>query len=173
MKGMPKTLGILRALTALIEGVTHGNGYEYDLRGAVFRGRTRFGAETRLPCVSLLEAPQTEDQAILFAGELGRHTVTPWLLLVQGFVAQDPAHPTDPAYPLMAAVTHRLSRAVATKGNGQPVDPDNYLLGRRVSNVNLRAGVVSGPREGISDHAFFYLPLVVEYPHDPEHPFEE
>lgn len=173
MKGEPKTLAVLKALSTLVEGVTYGNGYDYDLRGAVFRGRTRFGADTVLPYVSILEAPQTEDRAQGFAAELSRQTVVPWTLLIQGFVAQDTANPTDPAYPLLAAVTHRLSRVVAVGKNGQPTDPGNYLLGRRIVNMTIRTGLVSGPREGISDNAFFYLPIVIDFAHDPISPFEE
>lgn len=174
MKGEPKTLAILRRITTLLEGITYGNGYAYDMRGFVFRGRTRFGSDAALPFLSILEAPQTEDRTLVSAAELGRISRDPWLLLIQGFAQQDPVNPTDAAYYLLAAVEHRLSRVIAINGrSGQPADPDNYLLGRTIANMQLRRGLVSGPREGISDHAFFYLPVVVDAPHDPTTPFAE
>lgn len=173
MKGEPRTLDVLKALTRLIEGVTYGNNYAYDLRGRVFRGRTAFGTDSKPPFVSLLEAPQTEDRTLATAAELGRKAQIPWTILVQGFAAQDPENPSDPAYYLMAAVAHRLTRTVAQDKQGRPLDDENYLLGRRINGLEIRQGLVSGPRGGVSDHAFFYLPIVLNMTHDPARLFLE
>jgi hypothetical protein len=175
----PIALAALKALTAHLEGIKPTNGYDFDLQGRVFRGRVRFGHGEPLPMLSILEAPRPEDGLLLpVAGESSRHSAREWGLLVQGWAVDDPENPTDPAYYLMAAVERRLSDMVAVKASGQPVDPAAYLLGRttagktRISTATIGPGLVRPPQEGISDTAFFYLPVSLQRTVDPANPYE-
>lgn len=169
-----KQLDILKALTTHIEGVTPGNGYDFDLTSAVFRGRAIFGDDDVLPMVAILEALRPEDiQEISVAGEQSVMRSEKWLLLVQGFVNKDELHPTDTAYQLMGAVQHRLGRLIATRqDSGDPTYPDEYLLGRKITSLAVGPGAVSGPRPEIAtSHSFFYLPLAVGMVVDQTNPF--
>lgn len=169
----PRDLAVLKALTALLEGITYGNGYPYDLRGRVFRGRLRFGADESPPMLSILEAPNPDDRVLASAAEFGRVSLEPWSVLIQGWAIDDPANPTDPAYYLKAAVEKRLSAVLEVRRNGEPADPDSYMLGRRVAGLVLRRGLVRPPTEGVSELAFFYLPVVINMPTDPLTPYED
>jgi len=175
----PIALAALKVLTAHLEGIKPTNGYDFDLRGKVFRGRVRFGREEPLPMLSILEAPRPEDGLLLpVAAENNRRSVREWGLLIQGWAVDDPEHPTDPAYYLMAAVEQRLSDLVAVKTSGQPVDPAVYRLGNtaagkpRISGATIGPGLVRPPQEGISDTAFFYLPVSLQRTVDPANPYE-
>ncbi|EMQ4336895.1 hypothetical protein WG681_004796, partial [Salmonella enterica subsp. enterica serovar Newport] len=90
---MSQRLDILKALTAHLEQITIANGYAYDLKGKVYRGRDRFGADftARLPIVSILEAKATDYGS--FANEEQTVRMDDWVLLVQGWVKDDPRNP--------------------------------------------------------------------------------
>jgi hypothetical protein len=60
-----RQLDILRALTAHLEGINPENGYDYDMRGRVFRGRAEFGDDTPLPHLSILEAPRPDAEPVV------------------------------------------------------------------------------------------------------------
>lgn len=173
MIGEPRDLAILKALTAHLEGITPGNGYEFDLQGKVARGRVRFGRDDELPMLSLLEAPQTEDGNLLATASENRMRVQHrWSILLQGWAVNDTGNPSDPAYVLKAACEHRLSRIVdINNSSGRPVDSEAYLLGKTISGLQIGPGLVSPPREGISDTAFFYLPLVIERVSNASNPY--
>lgn len=175
----PIALAALKVLTTHLEGIKPTNGYDFDLQGKVFRGRVRFGREEPLPMLSILEAPRPEDGLLLpVAGEYNRHSTREWGLLIQGWAVDDPANPTDPAYYLMAAVERRLSDLIAVNKSGQAVDSTVYRLGRtaagktRISSATIGPGLVRPPQEGISDTAFFYLPVSLQRTIDPANPYE-
>lgn len=175
----PIALAALKMLTTHLEGIKPTNGYDFDLQGRVFRGRVRFGHGEPLPMLSILEAPRPEDGLLRpLAAENNRRSVREWGLLIQGWAIDDVEHPTDQAYYLMAAVEQRLSDLVAVKTSGQPVDPVAYLLGRtaagkpRISGASIGPGLVRPPQEGISDTAFFYLPVSLQRTVDPTNPYE-
>lgn len=156
-----KKLAMLKALTAWLSGITPANGYEFDLSTpkAISRGRTVIGADTPLPSLSILESPKPDVGQ--FAGIQGRVFSEDWLLLVQGWVADDKDNPTDPAYALAAAVHKRLYGLIETKPSGNPANPDDYLLGRRASSILIGPFVVRPPESQVSSKAFFFLPLRV------------
>jgi hypothetical protein len=54
-----------------------------------------------------------------------------WSLMVQGWPADDPVNPSDPAYDLLAMVEMRLARLVAEAPGGRNggLYPDEYKLG--------------------------------------------
>ena len=147
----------LKRLTDHLKGITKLAGYDYDLAGAVFRGRTLFGEGDPIPMISILESPRSD--AGLFAGDNAARKED-WSLLIQGWAHDDPVNPTDPAYGLMDAVEQRLSRLISVSGaTGNPDYPDEYLLGRSVADVTVLPGVVRPPMEQVSSKAFFYLPI--------------
>lgn len=162
-----KDLRILQALTDHLRGITPGNGYDFDLADSVFRGRNHFGDSDVLPAVSVLEAPRTEDPTAL-AGDLNQIRKEDWYLLVQGWVPDDKTNPTDSAYLLKASCEDRLSQLTAVdRQTGKPVFPTVYLLGRTVVAISIGPGIVSPPREQISNKAFFFLPLTVSRTYNP------
>lgn len=134
-------------------------------RERVFRGRELFGTSDPLPMVSVLEHPRALDA--LLAPEGSQSAVGEWDLLVQGFVTDDPKHPTDPAYVLAAEVIAVIAKAAA--------QPRNILgLGFRepcVSKLAIGSPVVR-PADGVnSDQAFFWLTLTLTLVEDRENPF--
>lgn len=150
----PFRLRVLKALTRALEEITEDNGYRFDLAGKVFRGRDIFGDSDPLPMVSILEA--IEEQKQLPAPQTGTTSTGPWELLVQGFVDDDFAHPTDPAHALMADVKRRLI-AERTKGRGYDV----LGMGGKVTDLKISHGVVRPPDE-VSGKAYFWLRLTLE-----------
>lgn len=157
----PKKLAVLKALSTWLAGITPGNGYAFDLSvpKAVSRGRTIIGADAPLPSLSILESPKPDVGQ--FAGIQGRVFNEDWLLLVQGWVADDKDNPTDPAYALAAAVHQRLYGLIETKASGMPANHDDYMLGRRASTLLIGPYVVRPPENQVSSKAFFFLPLRV------------
>lgn len=160
----PQRLDVLKALTQHLQGITPANVYEFttgqtfdmSVPNSVVRGRSVFGGDDPLPLISILESSRSD--AGQFAGESERKES--WPLLIQGWVNDDIANPTDPAYYLMAAVEHRLRRLVeVSPKNGEPLYPDEYMLGGLIANLTVPPGVVRPPMEGISSKAFFYLPI--------------
>lgn len=158
-------LKILQALTAHLEGIKPSEGFSYDLQGAVFRGRATFGANDPETMLSLLEAPRP-DIGTYFAESNFR--VEEWPLLLQGWTKDDPANPTDPLYTLMAEVENRLAAITRVRGDdGKPVDAYAYLLrgalgqAQGLTDFKFGPGVVRPATEGVSNKAFFYLPLQV------------
>lgn len=156
-------LHILKAITTHLQGITTANDYAYDLSAAVFRGRLLYGDDVPVPMVSIVEHLQgdiTND----VAGEGNIERTETWVLLVQGITKNDVLNPTDDTYNLKAAVEHRLARAIhQTKGD--PTYPDEYFFGLKglkiITGITIGPGVVSPPRQGISERAFFYLPVGV------------
>lgn len=158
---MSKRLDILKALTAQLETISEDNGYRHSLAGRVYRGRDRFGAEyaTKRPFVSVLEAKATDYG--LPANEEDTVRMDEWILLVQGWAVDDIRNPTDPAYELVADVEKCLAMLIAKDERGQPMYPGIYRLGDKIAKLVLAQPVVRPAEDGLSDSAFFYLPIRV------------
>lgn len=150
----PFRLRVLKALTATLEDITSDNGYRFDLKGKVFRGRDIFGDSDPLPMVSILEA--IEEKAQLPAPHAGHQSTGPWELLLQGFVEDDYLNPTDPAHALMAEVKRRLAEE-------RKRDRHYAILGMdgKVTDLKMSHGVVRPPDE-VSGKAYFWLRLTLE-----------
>jgi hypothetical protein len=160
---VPTRLLVLQRLQSVIETVTPGQTAEsYNLTGKVFRGRMLIGEEVKpLPAVSLIEAPQTDANAV-FTRDYQQARKDMWNLFVQGIVADDPTNPCDAAYNLCAAVEMRLARITAVDNNsGNALYPQDYLLGNLISDLEIMAPVVRPPEKTVSGSAFFFLPLRV------------
>lgn len=159
-----KRLRILKAITAVLQGVNPVNGYGVDLSGSVYRGRTVFGEDTTLPCVSILEALNPDREMVTVGGNVDRKQKDRWHLLVQGWVDDDINNPSDPAHNLMAEVRKRLSCIFDDSSN-------NFLLGGLIEDAQLEPGVIRPPDE-TSAKAYFYMRFVVTVVEKLSDPFE-
>lgn len=150
----PFRLKVLKALTAVLETITPANGYTHDLSGKVFRGRDIFGDDDPLPMVSILEAiEQSEDVA---PPNSSPEFKGPWELLIQGFVENDRANPSDPAHVLMAEVKKALAQERV-----KDRQYDIFGLGNRVFQLRISPGVVRPP-DDVSAKAYFWLRITIE-----------
>lgn len=155
-------LQILKNLTTALEEIKPGNGYTHDLTDAVYRGRTKFGDNDKLPMLCILEPPIPLDQ---IPSPSGADTQKgPWELMIQGFVEDDKKNPLDPAYELMAEVKKRL--AVELKKTRPPT-----ILGKpMITSMKIGSGTVRPPDE-VSAKAYFWLNLTLEVVEDMSDPF--
>lgn len=163
MTTTPTRLLILQRLQTVIETATPGQTIDaFNLTGKVFRGRMLIGEEIKpLPAVSLIEAPQTDANAV-FTRDYQQGRKDMWNLFVQGIIQDDPKHPCDAAYHLCAAVESRLARITAVdNSSGNALYPQDYLLGNLISDFEIMAPVVRPPEQNVSGSAFFFLPLRV------------
>lgn len=150
----PKRLLILKSITDLLKTISVANGYRTDLGGNVVRGRVAISDTEPVPMVSIIEAPVVENRDE-FAGN-GFAVHVKWRLMVQGWVKDDPANPTDPVYPLLYDVRRCLLQMVDRD------NPSRYLLvqpdgTRLIQTADVGFGMVRPPTPNISARAFFYL----------------
>lgn len=156
-----KQLVILKRLTSLIEGITPANGYTMDLTGRVFRGKMLFGAQEPTPFVAVIEGLRP-DPTPATAGFEKAVREEQWELLVQGWTTVSQGFPTDDLYNLKAAVEHRLARMVTMTDQGSPAFPDDYRLGRILTEAHIGPGVIRAATPQIGVEAL-YLPLRLCY----------
>ena len=168
-----KRLQILKALTAHFETITVLNGYQFDLAGRVYRGRSTFGSETALPCITILEA-LNPDRNPFEAGE-GIRLKDSWILLVQGWTddgdgdgAGPNPHPTDDAHNLMADVKKAIGVLMREPTPTQP-NP-SYMLGGAIDGLRVEPGTVRPPDE-TSARSYFFLRVVIEVAESLEDPY--
>lgn len=150
-----KRLQILKALTAHLETVTVANGYQHTLTGKVLRGVLRVTEDDYpIPVVSILESFNADRGPNTVGGDYQREQVDDWILLVQGWVADDPDNPTDPAHNLMADVKKCLAK-IANE------DDPTYMLGLKIAGIGIEPGVVRPPDE-TSAKAYFWMRIVLK-----------
>lgn len=149
----PFRLRVLKALSAALEEINPDNGYSFDMRNNVFRGRDMFGDSDPVPMISILEA--IDEKAQIPSPEGGHQSTGPWELLIQGFLDDDLRHPTDPAHALLAEVKKRLVQERVRERQR------NILgMGGKVTELRLSHGVVRPPDED-SAKAYFWLRLTL------------
>lgn len=159
----PFRLKVLQALTQVLESINPDNGYEFDLSGAVFRGRDTFDHNDPLPMISILEAITENDG--LQAPRGGGKVVTPWLLLLQGWAEDDKQNPTDPGQRLLAAVKMRLAQ--------ERVRREGYHIlgmGGKIDDIKFSTGVVR-PADEVSAKAYFWLKVELSLVEDLLNPY--
>lgn len=177
----PFKLRALTALTDAIKTITPANGYVMDLADdvdedalhpeRVFRGRAWFGDSDPLPMVSVLEGTSPADDV----GEPPVDTTTgeyDWAIMVQGFIKDDPTHPTDPAYHFLADVRRRLAveRTRKAAGSNQP-DPFGMGRGRnRITSIKIGPGVVR-PADDVSAVCYFWLTVILRVVDNASEPY--
>jgi hypothetical protein len=150
----PFRLRVLMAITSAIEEITPANGYTFDLTGSVFRGRNIFGDDDPVPMICLLEAVDEETQ--IPSPVSSGMSAGPWDILIQGFVEDDRANPTDPAHRLMAELKQRL---VAERMRNRP--PNIFGMGGRVTDLTIGHGIVRPGGDDISPKAYFWLRITL------------
>lgn len=168
----PKQLRILKKLVVHLEGITPANvdpatgaPYEIDLIGRVFRGRSLLTIDDAENAISILEFPRQD----IFSpvGEHGIVRQVTWQIMLQGWPADDPENPSDPAYRMLALCEMRLARLVAQKTQGRGAEfPEEYMLGQHngeneLASLIIAPGVVRPPEDAASRLAMFYMPLVL------------
>jgi hypothetical protein len=168
MPEMSVKLVILKRLTAHLAGMNTAEDYDCDMADKVFRGRALYGKSDPLPLLSLLEGPDSAEGVPGGENKAVRNTL--WRILVQGFVEDDKHNPTDPAYALMAQVVRRLSEVTEEAPNGRPKHASVYRLGGLINELIIGNGVVRPPQEGVSDKAFFWLPVTIGFANDARRP---
>jgi hypothetical protein len=163
---LPLRLAVLRALAKVIETPTTGEPFAQDLTGKVLIGRNLLGEDVQetFPVISILEAPRPDIAVYAGEGDSARHDQ--WTLLIQGFVDNDIENDinavTEPAYLLCALVENRLLRiSESLPGRGTPAYPSEYDLGGLITGIEISPPVVRPPEKGVSNTAFFFLPVRV------------
>lgn len=163
MSGTPLRLQILWSLTELLEGVNPDNGFTYDLRTRVYRGRDLFGEETKpraTAALSILEAPRPD--FAIYTGEWGDMRLDQWTLLLQGMCPHDLLQPYDSAYFLHAEVERQLAKVQQVRlETGKPLYPQYHLLGGLITSMEIAPPAVRPPNDQPSATAVFYLPVRV------------
>ena len=175
----PFRLRVLKAVSAKLKTITVAGGYQHDLadftdsagrtgQERVFRGRPDFGFSDPRPMISILEHPGAIDQLLGTAASTSAKG--DWALLIQGFVEDDPIHPTDPAHLLAADVV----KCLATE---KRVNHEN-LFGfayRKPCVLDIKIGspIVRPWDEGISEVAYFFLAVTLTLSEDQENPFAQ
>lgn len=155
-------LDLLKALTDTLRGITPANGFLHDLSDprAVQRGRLIFGDKDPDTMLSIVEPPTSPEQLEAPRG-VARPGLTSLPLLIQGWVPDTFRNPTDPAYRLLADTMRRLYEE---RGRKTPIGrPDILGLGSAVDALNPGRGIVRPPGSEVSDGAFFWLILTIDF----------
>jgi hypothetical protein len=174
---MPFRLKVLVKLTELLQTISRdmpdaAPTYSYSLApdadfpdGRVLRGRVAYGSDDPLPMLAIVEDPkQLERDAV----PLRETDASPgdWDLLIQGFIKDDPVHPTDPAYFLAADTVAKLTEAkkevrnILGLGSKKPT----------VDQLHIGAPVIRPP-DDISATTYFWLPVRLHVVEDPANAF--
>lgn len=171
----PFRLRVLKTLTAHLKSITPSNGYDSDLSDftaedgftseRVIRGRDSFGASDNLPFISILEDFRPDEQKT--GGTGATEGAGEWRLLIQGFVKDDPHHPTDPAYVLSADVIKALGVLLESRYN-------IFGLGASmpcVTKISFKQPVVRPADGEVSDTSFFFITLNLQLAENLKNPF--
>lgn len=181
----PKRLRVIEKIVALLEQINPDNTYPHpvdgevpyplDLRGKVFIGRLTVSTEEAQDALSVLENPRPLDGDEVGWDRLLRNG--DWILLLQGWPRDDIKNPSVPAYKLAALAEHRLSRIVALDSRGDPMYPDDHLLGLdaegdpEIVSLSIGQSVVRPPQDTNSRLAMFFVPLTIRLATNPSTPF--
>lgn len=158
-------LVVLTALTDAFKTIAPVAGvHHFDMSEAVFRGRASYGSNDPDNMISIIEDPRDRD---VLEGTFGTAvSVDGWKLLVQGFVADNSANPTDNAYILSA-----LARSILVGLKEQPHD----LLGLGHKKPMVEAVTIGDPivrpADEFSDRSYFWIPLTLKLVEDLKNPF--
>lgn len=187
----PKRLRIMNKIVKLLEGIDPANKYlvpsndpalapveksfPLSMAGKVFVGRLTISTDEAEDALSLLENPRPLDGSEVGASKLLRQG--DWMLLLQGWPRDNIKNPSTPAYKLAAMAEMRLSRIVQLDSRGDPMYPDDYLLGLdpegdpEIIELSIGQTVVRPPSDANSRLAMFFTPLVIRLATDPSKPF--
>jgi hypothetical protein len=181
----PKQLRVIKRLCALLEQMNPDNTYTdakglerpfpVDLRGKVFRGRLTVTTEEAQDALSILENPRPSDlSAAGFDLDLA---VGDKVLLLQGWPRDNIFNPSDHAYKLGALAEQRLARVSKLDRKGDPMYPDDYMLGvdsegdQELTEFSIGQLVVRPPGDANSRLSMFFIPVVVRLAANHSNPF--
>lgn len=159
-----KRLSVLIALKELLAGIRKAEGCAFDMSAeSVFINRMLFGPEVSNAnlgtALSIIEAPRPDFAQ--FAGD-GLMRDDNWTLMIQGIVHDDKTKDTEyNIYYLEQDVERRLLRTIAERTSGSALHPEHFMLGGKISSVEVAPPVIRPPEAQVSSHAFFYLPIRV------------
>lgn len=186
MTADPFRLRVQKAIAASLEENVTGTEFNYTLADHVFRGRSLFGPSDGSYLISILEPP-VPPESILSPAPVSQGPVV-WNLLIQGFLPDDMANPSDPGHKLMADVKKRFAiekkRFIPGAALESVRTSNPFGLGRCRDGMNapeyvnyieqiisIGTGIVRPPDDGVSDKAYFWLPLSLKLVEDIENPF--
>lgn len=173
---LPFRLKVLVRLTELLQTVSRvtpnaAPTYSYSLAadadfpaGRVLRGRVAYGNDDPLPMVAIVEDPKQMERDAVPLPETAQ--LGDWDLLIQGFIKDDPTHPTDPAYFLAADVVAKLAEAKRDVRNILGFGPRKPT----VDKLYIGAPVIRPP-DDISATTYFWLPVRLHLVEDSESAF--
>lgn len=165
----PKRLAVIEALQSLLATICPENGYNVDIKRRVSVGVSEYGEEFPLPMLSVLEAPMADIGD--FGGADGVRKES-WMLLVQGWIHDDPFTPTRNAYYLAADVEKCLAGVFAIDRNtGRPLNKGAFRLNGTINDMSIAPPVVRPP-EGGSKSAWFYMPIRIEMTTNTLNPYQ-
>jgi hypothetical protein len=171
----PLRLEIMSRLCETLREITPTNGYVMDFSGAegskdnrVFRGRAIYGDSDPIPMISVMESPIPLDQ--LPAPPDSGYSSGGWELMIQGFVDDDKANPTDPAHVALEDVKKRIA-IESKKVSAMHEEQGPFGLLSSVIKIGIGTGVVRPPDE-VSAKAYFWLLIVLELVEDITDPYE-
>ena len=188
----PKRLRVVEKLVKLLEGIDPTNTYfcpdpaapdgppleksfPLSMKNKVFIGRLTISTGEAEDAMSILENPRPGEGVEVGWDRLLREG--DWMILVQGWPRDDIKNPSRPAYKLAAMAEIRLSRIVQLDYRGDPMYPDDYLLGLdpegdpEITGLSIGQSVVRPPQDANSRLAMFYIPVVVRLATNPSTPF--
>lgn len=171
----PKRLAALKVLTDLLSKEVE------SVEGRVYRGRYFFTKNNKVPALAILENLDP-DRFPTTAGheDMTGHGLTKdrWIILIQGWtkdVDEGENHLTDSAYVLMAETRKALSLIDKRTGNPQYDTPNTnkwWRLGGLVGKATLEPGVARPPQEKVSEYAYFWMRVILDFVEDPNDPFD-
>lgn len=157
---LPKRLAIIRALHALLEGISEENGDAFTMAGRVYRNRSMLGGEVTEspPAIGILEAPRADIGA--FAGSENEMRKDLWTVLIQGICVDGRRGQSDDIYFLAQDAEKRLHRMMAEHSQtGRPIYPEHHMLGGMITSVEIAPPIVRPPENGVANNAFFYISI--------------
>ncbi|AOR76572.1 hypothetical protein [Novosphingobium resinovorum] len=182
----PFKLRLQKALSACLAEITPANGFVSDLSAfdpgdgvftpRVYRGRAWFGDNDPLPMVSTLEGvdPASEVAEPPASEPTSEYDYD---LLIQGWVTDDPANPTDTAYVLLADVRQKLAAEAKRRLPHDRTEPDIFGLkaagssASEVTKLRFGSGVVR-PADELSSTAWFWLSITVRIVENASKPYD-
>lgn len=165
----PFRLQVIKALRDGLAARIDGTGvYTNDLSEACVYGRAAYGTNDPLPLASLIEDPR-EKEISLDTTVPGKGHRVEWKLLMQGFVENDDADPTGPAYVLGADLMHGLAALALEEGAGAGV-LSNTRKTNRVEEIRIGAPITRPPDE-FSEKAYCWVPISLQLYETPSQPF--
>ncbi len=182
----PFKLRVMKALSASMKEITPDNGFTFNLADfdpgdgvdteRVVRGRDWFGANDPIPMLSILEGIAPGDEVAEPPSEVPDGEID-WQILIQGWVTDDPVHPTDPAYRLLADVRRRLKYEAKRTLPGDPSERDIFGLRSAGSSLSQITGFRFGtgvvrPADDVSSNAWFWLSTTIRIVEDSANPYD-